>query len=347
MLCGTLAASSLWSAAVAPESWPAAIASKHAEAAMALVAKDACLDACDTLSCPRPHVPQAIVATDGGCSCRCKLPQEQPSPVLLFQSKLPSNGTNARWDYYRVPKSGSTAIESFIHDCEKVEYHDHGNGCAPLSVCDAKAIYGPSFTVLRRPSDRVRSQFLHLHSRAGLEGWAKNIIPTEAAFLEWLRFTFKDCEVGHARCRVDAINERFKPPGIPENATRHRVILYPQSFFTRKRTELVCYDKEELAERFASFMTSNFPSSCAMKAEDVKTENISPEKLDSEFGDEPAFITDNYLLEDNIYPEDVNAWRVACSDQLALASHRWGAAPPRPSASLWNSLNKVVGVSAL
>ena len=103
--------------------------------------------ACLGLRCPYPYAARVDAGT---FRCRCELQPEQS--VLMEQPSQVANATR-QWDYYRVPKSGSTAVEAILRACPNVRYHDHGDGCKNLDVCDGRASTGPSFVVLRRPSD--------------------------------------------------------------------------------------------------------------------------------------------------------------------------------------------------
>jgi len=93
----------------------------------------------------------------------------------------------------------------------------------------------------------------------------------------------------------------------------HRVILYPQSYFTRDSTHIVCYSKSNLAENFAQFMNAHIPS-CPVHPEDVPGENEAA----TDTSDEPTIhVTDDRLKNANIYPEDVALWEKHCAGTLA------------------------------
>ena len=235
-----------------------------------------------------------------------------------------------QWDYYRVPKSGSTAVEAILRACPNVRYHDHGDGCKNLDVCDGQASTGPSFVVLRRPSDRFEAQFEHLHRK--LPTWAKHHIPTERRLAALLKEAFAGCgQHGEraAACRVGRINDRVARLVTGGMDWEHRVILYPTQFFTRPGTRLICYDKVELAPRFARFMSTTFKS-CPVQASDVPRLNAAANA--SEFSDDSAAVSDRNLYDDDIYPGDVDMWVRQCAEQLARASARRGADAPSPTA---------------
>ena len=297
-------------------------------------------DACQGLRCPYPYAARADMGT---IRCQCRL---QPETVLI---ERPSQVASAarRWDYYRVPKSGSTAIEAILRACPDVAYHDHGDGCESLDVCDGLASSGPSFVVLRRPSDRFKAQFEHLHRK--LPAWAQNHIPTERRLARLLKEAFAGCGNDGERasaCRVKRINERVAQAVTGGVEWRHRVILYPTQYFTRPGTRLICYDKVELAERFAHFMSTTF-TSCPVQASDVPRVNAAN---DSEFSDDDATISDSSLYHDGIYPGDVDMWVRQCSEQLARASARRGADAPRPATDvldLYSLSNRTFAVKAV
>ena len=57
-------------------------------------------------------VVDALARVDAGTfRCRCELQPEQS--VLMEQPSQVANATR-QWDYYRVPKSGSTAVEAIL-----------------------------------------------------------------------------------------------------------------------------------------------------------------------------------------------------------------------------------------
>ena len=279
--------------------------------------------ACLGLRCPYPYAARVDAGT---FRCRCELQPEQS--VLMEQPSQVANATR-QWDYYRVPKSGSTAVEAILRACPNVRYHDHGDGCKNLDVCDGRASTGPSFVVLRRPSDRFKAQFDHLHRK--LPAWAKQHIPTEARLARLLKEAFAGCARDGERaaaCRVERVNARVARLVTGGMEWQHRVILYPAQFFTRPGTRLICYDKVELAQRFARFMSTTF-ARCPVQASDVPRLNAANA---SEFADDSAAVSDRTLLDDGIYPGDVDLWVRQCAEQLAHASARRGADAPRPAA---------------
>ena len=280
--------------------------------------------ACLGLRCPYPYAARVDV---GSFRCQCELQPEQD--VLMEQPSQVAKVAH-QWDYYRVPKSGSTAVEAILRACPDVRYHDHGDGCENLDVCDGQASTGPSFVVLRRPSDRFKAQFDHLHRK--LPTWAEQHIPTEKRLAGLLKEAFAGCAQHGERaaaCRVERVNARVARLVTGGMDWQHRVILYPTQFFTRPGTRLICYDKVELSQRFAHFMSSTFKS-CPVQASDVPRLNAANE---SEFSDDSAAVSDRDLYDDDIYPGDVDMWVRQCAEQLARASERRGADAPRPAAN--------------
>ena len=279
-------------------------------------------DACHGLRCPHPYAARVHERRQ----CRCELKPEQKVPLERVVRV-----SHQQWDYYRVPKSGSTAVEAILRACPDVRYHDHGDGCKSLDVCDGMASTGPSFVVLRRPSDRFQAQFEHLHRK--MPTWAKHHIPTEKRLAGLLKAAFAGCGRDGERaaaCRVKRVNERVARAVTGGMEWQHRVMLYPAQFFTRPGTRLICYDKRELARRFAYFMSTTFKS-CPVQAGDVPRLNAAN---DSEFSDDSATESDRSLYDDDIYPGDVDMWVRQCSEQLARASARRGADAPHPAAEV-------------
>ena len=219
---------------------------------------------CRFLKCP----PLYDVHEDAElCQCECKL---APAWMEAKRIKKPCLGmkgcwlaTNAtRWDYYRVPKSGSTAMEAPLEACEAIRYHDHSDGCFESpDVCDASLLPDSraSFVVSRRPSDRFKSQFDHLHKRGEAQWvqWAKAYAPTQDTLLSYLESVFQGCTDDH--CRVARIQTNFSDMSVQ----RHRVIFYPASYFFRESTSFICYDNELLSERYTEFMNQYFPQHCS------------------------------------------------------------------------------------
>ena len=93
-----------------------------------------------------------------------------------------------------------------------------------------------------------------------------------------------------------------------------------------RSTRFVCFDPADLAQNMASFMNSSIPS-CAFDAALVPRDNEHDPSEDSEFSDEDAAITDQFLFDNGIYPDDVTLWQQHCSSALALASHQRGHLP--------------------
>ena len=96
---------------------------------------------CRFLKCP----PLYDVHEDAElCQCECKLAQarmeaKRIKKPCLDMKRLAANATH--WDYYRVPKSGSTAMEAPLKACEAIRYHGHGDGCFESpDVCDASLL---------------------------------------------------------------------------------------------------------------------------------------------------------------------------------------------------------------
>ena len=280
---------------------------------------------CVGQACPLPYYAQVELSQ---CSCECALPDNatavQPGNATAVQ---PGNAT-ATWDYYRIPKSGSTSFQSYLMACTSVQYHDHSDGCPNLDICNAstKTANDRSFVVLRRPSDRLKSQFDHMHVSDPY--WSAQNLPTEQAFVELLSNTFAGCADAH--CRVERINAIYP--------LSHRVIMYPSRFFTRETTDAVCFHPRLLSRRMSKFMERSLPS-CPIPADlNVTNQHLLPTQ-DTEIGDEGAALTDQMLVDRNVYPEDVRLWRQQCSQPLAFAGHQHGA---RPTASaVWAKLNKL------
>ena len=86
---------------------------------------------------------------------------EQPINIFGRHSACEGCKNLSRWQYYRNPKSGSTALEKFLMECKDVAYHNHGDGCKDQSVCDARSPRWDNtktFVVLRDPRERLPSQ---------------------------------------------------------------------------------------------------------------------------------------------------------------------------------------------
>ena len=180
-----------------------------------------------------------------------------------------------------------------------------------------------SFVVLRRPSDRFKSQFDHMHSNApgtgAVQSWAQAYAPTQDKLLSFLESVFQGCTDDH--CRVARIQANFSEFGPRDEI--NRVILYPASYFFRESTSFICYDSELLSERYTEFMHQHVPGCSAEPLERVNEDH-------SEYRDQTAATTDRRLSK--VYPNDVSYWRKSCSSLLALADASRGMPAPEPSA---------------
>jgi len=152
--------------------------------------------------------------------------------------------------FTRVPKTGSSALERVLSSGQypcitgKVHFLDHGDGCEHLGRCNGSCLSRATrhFMVLREPCQRFLSMVGHMQMSTPelipSDKMKFGGVPWEISVRTLLDFLWRgiDClNASDPHCLVRFINSQSAVLG------RHRVILYPQSFFSNEHTEVICF----------------------------------------------------------------------------------------------------------
>ena len=157
--------------------------------------------------------------------------------------------------FTRVPKTGSSALERVLssgkYPCltSKIKFLDHGDGCEHLGRCNGSCLSRatPNFMVLREPGQRFLSIVGHMQMSTPELVPSNKMdfggVPWETSVRTLVDFLWRgfDClNASDPHCLVRFINSQSAVLG------RHRVILYPQSFFSNEQTKVICFrDKKD------------------------------------------------------------------------------------------------------
>ena len=221
------------------------------------------------------------------------------NPVFDDVACKPTDPNDQRVHFMRVPKTGSTsALEILENDScfkRRVHIHDHKNGCLDLQSCNGSCLSplpSASFAVIRDPCARFLSVTAHMQlvQSPVLDLGQPSFSQSVEKLLDFYRGS--GCR-GNTDpvCLTKYIN-RFTTANFtsPKNTIpmwMHRVILYPQSFYVGRDTEIVCFKNDDilpdLFERLSGPARCNLPKAVVEEIEGrsiSKMNNPHPTKVD-------------------------------------------------------------------
>ena len=232
-----------------------------------------------------------------------------------------------RLHYFRIPKTGSSLSKTIFQEmaCGNLTVHDHGDGCPDLQWCNGSEWSARSFVVVREPVERFISQFEHMHQVArGKHKDMRAKLSEPRYFLSWLLAATAACGSGTratVECDVAALNAAYHRLTHEAVEHTHRVILWPQAFFTPRGAHVLCYSRFALAGRLSAYLSSGLGASCAHTFDATLGERRINDRHANATSDPTSQLmasmtpSQRSAIRTRLYPNDAKLWSTHCAKE--------------------------------